>query len=63
MISISSWSILKSILSGAIVAWPLYALIGIVIIVKFAFHLREKKRLSESGIAEIDNMDGFFIYI
>ena len=40
------------------VVWPLFALILVVAIGKFLYRLYEMKRLAESGINEIDKMDG-----
>lgn len=38
--------------------WPLFALILLIALGKFIYHLYEAKRLASSGIIEIDKMDG-----
>jgi len=45
--------------------WPLWLLIVIVALAKFAWHLYRLRRLSKSGITEIDRMDGrtFEVYL
>jgi restriction system protein len=49
----------------AIAFWPLWAIILGGLAVKFALEVREMRRLSRSGIADIDQMDGrtFEIYL
>lgn len=49
---------LKSILEGMWVVWPLFALIAVVALGKLIYRFYEKKRLAESGIDDIDTMDG-----
>lgn len=48
----------KNIIQGLLVAWPLYALIIVVVIGKFIYRQYELNRLSRSGIDQIDTMDG-----
>jgi len=50
-LSSSIWDAIK-------VVWPLFALILVVAIGKFLYRLYEMKRLAESGINDIDKMDG-----
>lgn len=49
---------LKGILHAVSAAWPLLLLIGLVAVGKLAYRLYHLRRLSKSGIAEIDLMDG-----
>lgn len=46
------------VLEGLMAAWPIYALILVIVIFKAAFSLYEKHKLAKSGIDEIDRMDG-----
>ena len=46
------------ILKGFMAAWPIYALILVIVIFKAAFSIYEKQKLAKSGIDEIDRMDG-----
>jgi restriction system protein len=46
------------ILKGLMAAWPIYALILVIVIFKAAFSIYEKQKLAKSGIDEIDKMDG-----
>lgn len=54
----SSWDLIGALLEGLLTVWPLYLLIGIVVIGKIIHRLIEKQKLSESGIDQIDSMDG-----
>lgn len=38
--------------------WPFWLLLGIIVLVKYVRYFLEKQRLSRSGIAEVDKMDG-----
>lgn len=38
--------------------WPLWLLLGIIVLIKYALYLLEKQKLSRSGISEVDKMDG-----
>lgn len=55
---IDSKVLIMSILKGFWVAWPLYALILLMVVGKIAYRLYEMNRLARSGVNEIDNMDG-----
>ncbi|MDD2480682.1 MAG: restriction endonuclease [Lutispora sp.] len=55
---ISSKDIFLSLVEGFLTLWKMWLIIGAVIIIKIYFKLLEKQRLSNSGIAEIDRMDG-----
>jgi restriction system protein len=50
------------VLEGALHAlrsfWPFFVLIGLIAAARFAYQLYRLRRLSRSGIAEIDQMDG-----
>lgn len=52
------WGFVQGWLQALVIAWPL--VLGLVVIHggKFAYRLYEKKRLSQSGVADIDRMDG-----
>lgn len=50
--------IIKSIWDAIKIIWPLFALIIVVAVGKFLYRLYEMKRLAESGINDIDKMDG-----
>ncbi len=50
--------IFKIIWDAIKVVWPLFALILVAAIGKFLYQLYEMKRLAESGINDIDKMDG-----
>ncbi|AST58573.1 restriction endonuclease [Thermoanaerobacterium thermosaccharolyticum] len=56
--SIITSSFLKGILMGLKILWPLWLLIFATVLIKILFHLWELRRLSKSGIKEIDQMDG-----
>jgi restriction system protein len=38
--------------------WPLWAILGLMLLVKLAFKLYKMNRLSKSGMAELDKLDG-----
>ena len=46
------------ILEGLMAAWPIFALLLVIVILKTAFRIYEKQKLARSGIGEIDRMDG-----
>lgn len=50
--------LLKSIFQGIVLVWPIFALILIVLAGKLLYNLYQMRRLSQSGINDIDKMDG-----
>lgn len=55
---ISVGDLLKGLFQGAIIAWPIFGLIGLILIGKVVLRVIEKRRLAESGINDINKMDG-----
>lgn len=55
---ISAWDIWKAIFEGLYAIWPIWVMIGIAFAAKLAYRIWEQKRLAESGIDQIDQMDG-----
>jgi len=50
--------LIDGLVRGFVAVWPLWLLIGVVAAAKLWFRLYELRRLSESGIADVDRMDG-----
>lgn len=55
---ISSKDIFFGLAKGLLALWQMWLILGVIALVKFAYILWEKNRLSKSGINEIDQMDG-----
>jgi restriction system protein len=45
--------------------WPLWLLLGIIVLIKYVLYFLEKHKLSKSSMSEVDKMDGrtFEIYL
>lgn len=54
----SADSALKTFFDLLLAVWPLWALLGIVLATKFAYQVYRRRRLAQSGIHEVDAMDG-----
>ena len=52
------WAVLKAIPQVVLANWPLFAVIGVILLVTWALELARRRRLARSGITEIDQMDG-----
>lgn len=50
--------VLKSFFQGFISAWPIFAIILVPLAGKLLYNLYQMRRLSQSGINDIDKMDG-----
>jgi restriction system protein len=50
--------LIDGLAKGFVAVWPLWLLIGAIAAAKFGFRLYELRRLSQSGIADVDRMDG-----
>ena len=49
---------LKTFFDLLLAVWPLWVLLGIVLAAKFAYQVYRRRRLAQSGIDEVDAMDG-----
>jgi restriction system protein len=49
---------LRSFLDMSLALWPLWLLLGLILLVRLIFEVYRLRRLSKSGIAEVDRMDG-----
>jgi restriction system protein len=58
--SSSNWlaPLIKGFLGAAIALWPLWLVIGVIALGKLLFRIHQVRRLSKSGIADVDRMDG-----
>ena len=54
----SSKDIFFAIVKGVFALWQMWLVLGVMALIKFAYILWEKNRLSKSGINQIDHMDG-----
>ncbi len=52
------WAVLEAIPQIVLANWPLFAVVGGILLVTWALELARRRRLARSGIAEIDQMDG-----
>ena len=54
----STKDIFFALVKGMLALWQMWLILGVMALIKLAYILWEKNRLSKSGIAEIDHMDG-----
>jgi restriction system protein len=52
------WMLAEAILNGVLANWLLFAILGLIILVALAARVHQERRLSRSGIYDIDRMDG-----
>ena len=56
VVPISATEVFLAIAKGFLALWPMWLLIGLIIVLKVVYKIWEKQRLIKSGITEIDRI-------